>query len=295
MYRPEPRITPWVLRLLAVNATVLLLTETLFTAPAVIDWLSFDPALALTHRPWTFLTYLVVHGGLFHLAANSLALFVFGPPVERRLGSRRFLTYYLYCGIGAALFALVLSWLMPIAPFIGASGAILGIGYAYARYLPDAELVIFPIPFPIKAKLLIWLIAGLDLFGAIMGSNDGIAHVAHLGGILAGMLWFFFIGLLHPQQGPPLPPMRPSGVPVGMVRQGRYDQRHGPTQSRPAAAAPVATVAPAPAPPDPLAIEAAELNRVLDKINATGIGSLTSDERRFLDGVSSRRRGQSPQ
>lgn len=281
------RITPWVGRLLAINAIVLLLTETLFTAPAVVDWLSFDPQLALTERPWTFVTYMFMHGGLFHLAANSLALFVFGPAVERRLGSRRFLIYYFYCGLGAATFALVLSWLMPIAPFIGASGAILGVAFAFARFLPDAEMVIFPIPMPIKAKVLIWLIAGLDLVGALMGSGDGIAHVAHLGGLLFGMLYFAAQRLAHPAEGPPLPPMRPRGVPVGAVRQGRHDQRSN--------TAPVRVDVPRPAPPDPGMIEATELNRVLDKINATGINSLTGDERRFLDDVAERRRNQSPQ
>jgi membrane associated rhomboid family serine protease len=281
------RITPWVGRLLAINAVVLLLTETLFTAPVIIDWLRFDPTMAVG-RLWTFVTYLFVHGGLFHLAANSLALFVFGPSVERRLGGRAFLLYYLYCGIGAAVTSLLLSSLMPIGPFVGASGAVLGVALAYARFYPDAELMVFPIPMPIKARTLVWIIAALDLFGALTGSGDGIAHVAHLGGLVFGMLYFGVQNLAHPPEGPRLPPMRPRGVPVGVARREQHEETGGAGEARERAEA---LAAPAPAVPDPAELEAAELNRVLDKITDTGMDSLTLAERAFLDGVARRRRG----
>ncbi|MEZ4378565.1 MAG: rhomboid family intramembrane serine protease [Gemmatimonadales bacterium] len=281
------RITPWVGRLLAINAVVLLLTETLFTAPAVIDWLRFDPTTAFG-RMWSFLTYMFVHGGLFHLAANSIALFAFGPAVERRLGGRAFLVYYLYCGVGAAVTSLLLSTLMPIAPFVGASGAVLGVALAYARFFPDAELIVFPIPMPIRARTLVMVIAGLDLFGALAGSGDGIAHVAHLGGLLFGMLYFGVQNLAHPPEGPRLPPMRPRGIPVGVARREHREDGGGSAQrerSESMASAPAAPVV-----PDPAELEAAELDRVLDKINASGMNSLTHDERAFLDGVARRRR-----
>ena len=98
----DRRITFWVGRLLAINAIVLLLQQTIFTSNALADAVSFSSSLAL-QRPWTFITYMFVHGGILHLAANSLALFVFGPTVERHLGGRAFITYYFLCGIGAAL------------------------------------------------------------------------------------------------------------------------------------------------------------------------------------------------
>jgi membrane associated rhomboid family serine protease len=273
----QRRITPWVLRLLAANAVVLLLQQTLLTSPAITGFLRFDPSAALT-RPWTFVTYLFVHGGLFHLLFNSIALFVFGPAVESRLGSRRFLLYYLYCGVGAALFSLLLATMMPIAPFIGASGAVLGVALAFAVFYPDAELLLFPIPFPIKAK---WLVVGyvvLDIVGAL-GQPDGVAHIAHLGGVGAGWLWFALGRMARGEGEQRLPPMRPRvAVPVGRRRPAPSGTER---EEVPAAA---------PRQPDPAELEAAEMNRLLDKISATGIASLSEVERHFLDAIARRRR-----
>ncbi|MEP6591924.1 MAG: rhomboid family intramembrane serine protease [Gemmatimonadota bacterium] len=277
------RITPWVGRLLAINAVVLLLQQTLFTSEALTDLLRFDPALA-AQRPWTFASYMFVHGGLLHLLGNSLALYVFGPAVEQRLGSSRFIFYYLYCGIGAAIFSLALwySGFLPVPAFIGASGAVLGVAFAFAKYQPDAELLIFPLPFPIKARKLIWLLVGLDVIGALIGS-DNIAHFAHLGGLGAGWLFFALQGIAQPGEPRRLPAMAPR-VPV---------HSRGGGAAQPAAAHPRSepvVPAPAPAPEPPGVSEAAEIDRVLDKISATGLASLTADERRFLDGVAHRRR-----
>ena len=88
---PYPRITPWVGRLIIANAVVMLLLLTLFTSPELAGALKFDPAGAL-RRPWTFLTYMFVHGGFGHILFNMLSLFFFGPRVESRLGGRRFAT-----------------------------------------------------------------------------------------------------------------------------------------------------------------------------------------------------------
>src|SRR5678815_4282118 len=93
-YIEEPRLTPWVGRIMVANAVVLLLLTTVFTAPVFQDLLELLPSRS-AGRPWTFLTYMFVHGGLVHLAVNMLLLFVFGPPVERRMGSRAFALYYL--------------------------------------------------------------------------------------------------------------------------------------------------------------------------------------------------------
>jgi membrane associated rhomboid family serine protease len=146
---PYPRITPWVGRLIIANAVVMLLLLTLFTSPELVGALKFDPALAI-RRPWTFLTYTFVHGGLMHLVGNMLLLFFLGSAVETRMGSRAFILYYLYCGIGAAVLALGLSGLIPVHPFIGASGAVLGVALAYAMFWPDAELILFPLPIPLS-------------------------------------------------------------------------------------------------------------------------------------------------
>ncbi len=277
------RITPVVGRLLAINAMVLLLQETLLTSPAITEWLRFDPAQAFT-QPWTFFSYMFVHGGLFHLLANSLALAVFGPSVERRMGGTTFLLFYLYCGLGAATLSLVLAAALPIAPFVGASGAVLGVAMAFAIHNPDAVLMIFPIPVPIKARVLVMIIATLDLLGALVGGNSGIAHVAHLGGLGFGWLFFAVQRMGRGGDTPRFPPLRPR-VPVVAGRDEEEEQGFEAFPSTPSAPRPM------PPPPDPAHIEAAELDRLLDKIGATGLASLTARERAFLDRVSRRRRG----
>ena len=128
---PSNRITPWVGRLIIANAVVLLLLRTIFTSPAVSAGLAFSPEHAL-ERPWTFLSYMFVHAGLLHLLFNMLMLFVFGTAVEQRMGSRAFILYYVYCGVGAAIFCLGLSGIMAVGPFVGVSGALLGVAVAFA-------------------------------------------------------------------------------------------------------------------------------------------------------------------
>ena len=108
---PYQRVTPWVGRLIAANAVVLLLLMTVFTSPALAGLLQFNPYGAFA-RPWAFLTYMFVHAGLLHLLGNMLLLFVFGRAVEARMGSRAFMLYYLYCGVGVEVFALAFSLLM---------------------------------------------------------------------------------------------------------------------------------------------------------------------------------------
>ena len=156
---PSSRMTPWVGRLIIANAVVLLLLMTVLTSPALLEDLRFAPVGAL-QRPWTFVTYMFVHAGLLHLLGNMLMLFVFGAPVESRMGSRKFILYYLYCGIGAAVFSVGLSGVMNVVPFIGASGAVLGVAIAFALFWPDAELVVFPVPIPIKARTFVAIIVG---------------------------------------------------------------------------------------------------------------------------------------
>jgi membrane associated rhomboid family serine protease len=282
MDSPDRRITPWVGRLLAINAVVLLLQQTIFTSESLGQLLAFDSALAL-QRPWTFITYMFVHGGILHLAANSLALFVFGPPVERRFGSPTFIAYYLLCGTGAGLFSMVLhTFGLGVEPFVGASGAILGVAYAFARLLPDAQMLVFPVPVPIKAKWLILILAAFDVVGLFFLS-DGIAHGAHLGGLLTGVAYFVIRGIGRPIDSLPLPSIRPR-IPVAARGGGGASQQ------------PLSSTTVDAAQAQPLhdrqrgIDEAIEIDRVLDKISANGIDSLTADERRFLDAVARRRR-----
>jgi len=271
---PSNRLTPWVGRLIIANAVVLLLLMTVFTSPALQQSLRFAPGEAL-HRPWTFVTYMFVHAGLLHLLGNMLMLFVFGPPVEHRLGGRAFILYYFYCGIGAAVLSLVLSGIMPSGPFIGASGAVLGVGVAFAMLWPDAELFVFPLPTPINARTFILVLIGLDIVLSQLTPGDGIAHLAHLGGAAFGYLFFRLQTLSRRSPHPP-----PRAVErVVMVQSGA---------SEPERRTPSAPIRPRRrSDADPVA---AEVDRVLDKISEQGIGSLTAAERRFLDEVSKQKK-----
>ncbi len=271
---PSYRITPWVGRLIIANAVVLLLLMTLFTSQNVFRALQFSPSTAFS-RPWTFVTYMFVHGGLLHLLANMLMLYVFGTAVESRMGSRHFLLYYLFCGVGAAVFSLLLAGFMPVGPFVGASGAILGVAVAFAMFWPDAELIVFPIPVPIKARTLVIGLVALDVIGSRLWPGDGIAHIAHVGGALFGYLFFRVQSLSRRT-----PAQTARAVErVVMVQSGSAepDRRTPVTPMRPRRSVDA----------DPVA---AEVDRVLDKISEKGISSLTPAERRFLDEVAKKKK-----
>src|SRR5258708_10764244 len=149
-------MTPWVRRLMVACLFVFLLQSTLFTSPAFVRQFGFNPLNALA-RPWTVLTYMFLHGGVLHLAFNMLALYVFGPPVEERMGGRDFLVYYLLCGFGGAMFSFGLLQLpQPMGPVIGASRAIYGVGLALPLFLAHEPILLVPLPQPIAAE---WLVA----------------------------------------------------------------------------------------------------------------------------------------
>lgn len=270
-----PRLTPWVARLIVITAVAQLLFETVLTSPEIRTALAMNPA-AFGSRPWGAVTYLFVHSGILHLATNMLGLYIFGTAVESRMGSGAFLFYYIWCGVGAALFSLLLTLVYPQSPILGASGAVLGVAVAFALYWPDAEIMVLPIPVPIKARTLVLGLAALDLIFAIW-IPDGVAHEAHLGGMLFG--WLYFKAQTFTRHRP-APIIRPQPERVVMVQQTVASR-----DSEPRGAQPSRPLGPRPA-SDPVA---AEVDRVLDKISAKGIESLTPEERRFLDEVSKRK------
>jgi len=272
---PSYRITPWVGRLIIANAVVLLLRLTLFTSPEIVQALQFAPPTAFTH-PWTFVTYMFVHAGLLHLVGNMLMLYVFGTAVENRMGSRNFILYYLFCGVGAAVFSLLLAGIVPIGAFVGASGAVLGVAVAFAYFWPDAELIVFPFPFPIKARTLVIGLVVLDIIASRIWPNDGVAHLAHVGGALFGFIFFRAQWWLSRRD--PSEPAR-SVERVVMVQSG---------SAEPERRTPVTPMRPRRRPDaDPVT---AEVDRVLDKISERGISSLTPAERRFLDEVAKKKK-----
>lgn len=148
---------------------------------------------------WQLFTYQFLHGGLWHLFFNMFSLWMFGIELEREWGSSRFGIYYILSGIGAGLTQLFISPLFgPTAPTIGASGAIYGILLAFGMTYPNRPIFMFPFFIPIPAKIFVIIFAGIELFSGFSGS-DGIAHFAHLGGALTGLIIILFgdkIGLM---------------------------------------------------------------------------------------------------
>jgi membrane associated rhomboid family serine protease len=278
----HPRMTPWVTRLIIANAVVLLLLETVFTSEGAFRALAFDPANALS-RPWTFVTYMFVHAGLLHLLANSLGLWMLGSAVEQRLGGEKFLLYYIYCGVGAAFFALLLSRFASVAPFVGASGSVLGLAVALAILWPDAEMIVIPIPIPMKARTFAILLVGFNAIMALpfLRGGSNVAYEAHLGGALFGYL-FFRLQSFGPESSAP---RRQVQRPV-MVQPGAAEAE------RPRRVPAAAATAAAPSRSGDADPVAREMDRVLDKISAEGLASLTPDERRFLDDIAKQKRQQ---
>ena len=140
-----------------------------------------------------YITYMFMHAGWWHLFFNMWSLMIFGNAVEQQLGTRRFVWYYLLCGVGSGLINQLCTFLGFIPPhlLVGASGAIYGVMAAAAFFFPNAKLFIIPIPFPIKLKYLVIFYTLAEMYMGIM-SVDGIAHFAHLGGVFVGILVLLF-------------------------------------------------------------------------------------------------------
>lgn len=159
--------------------------------------------LPVWYRPWTFVTYMFLHGGFAHLFFNMYALFLFGSVLERVWGTRKFLFYYFATGIGAGMIHIVVQMLTgDFAPTVGASGAIFGLLLGYAMLYPDTVMgLIFP-PVRMKAKWFVLIYAAIELLLGVSGAQSGVAHFAHLGGLLVGlaiMLYWKRKGSLYSQ------------------------------------------------------------------------------------------------
>ena len=133
-----------------------------------------------------------MHGSFRHILFNMFALYMFGRILENVWGPKRFLFFYLACGVGAAIAHLTMQYFMQDnASAVGASGAIMGVFVGFAYLFPNTELMIIPIPIPIKAKWVCLVYILIDLFGGV-SQSDGVAHFAHLGGALTGFLIVLF-------------------------------------------------------------------------------------------------------
>ncbi len=136
-------------------------------------------------KPIQLVTHMFMHADMGHLFFNMLTLYFFGPMIERLWGSKKFLVYYLACGFGAMILHLLIGG---NAPVLGASGAISGVVLAFAVLFPNARIMLLIPPIPMKAKHMVLIFLGIDLFMGLSNYNTGIAHFAHLGGALFGFL-----------------------------------------------------------------------------------------------------------
>jgi membrane associated rhomboid family serine protease len=147
-------------------------------------------------RPWQLVTYAFLHdrSNLLHLVLNMYALYMFGPDIERLLGPRRFLTYYLVCVIGAAVAQLGVEALShaPSGPTVGASGGIFGVLLAYGLAFPKRRLMLLFPPIPMPAWVFVTLYGLIELYMGISGKDPGVAHFAHLGGMVGGFLLILY-------------------------------------------------------------------------------------------------------
>jgi len=189
-----------------IGANVVMFIATL--VPSLRDfsylYLGLRPISVLEHGfVWQLVTYMFVHGGLFHILFNMLALWMFGAELERVWGTRYFLKFYFVTGIGAGVLTVLCS-LLPFAvtaqifyaTTIGASGAIFGLLLAYALYFPDRPIYMYFL-FPIPAKVFVAIMGAITLYASFSDSGGGVANLTHLGGLLVGYV-YLKSGRAHP-------------------------------------------------------------------------------------------------
>ncbi|GMO33632.1 MAG: rhomboid family intramembrane serine protease [Termitinemataceae bacterium] len=173
--------------LIGINVAVFFLQN----ISSITGYLAMNPLLVLNGWVWQFVTYMFAHQGMSHLLFNMLALFVFGFELERYLGSKEFLLYYLLTGTLAGIFSFVVYVLTGAfyVHLLGASGAIFAIQLAYACIFPDSVLRIWGI-IPMRAPVLVLVFTALEIFYSVFGIQNGVAHLTHLAGVGFGALYF---------------------------------------------------------------------------------------------------------
>jgi membrane associated rhomboid family serine protease len=258
-------LTKWVGRLIAANIVVFVLT---MSSDELFVLLTLYPSAALV-RPWTVVTYMFVHGGTMHLLFNMIGLVFFGPRLESRLGSKSFLALYFLSGLGGAALSFVFARDTGV---VGASGAVYGILMGFAMFWPHERMIIFPIPVPLEARVVVAGYVALSIVQGVGGAASGIAHFAHLGGALFAFLylrwaaWHLGAAKRDFQQK-----LRPEASPRGVVGdQVALERWRGIS---------VASMH---------ELNRGEVERLLAKAERDGPGSLSQSERDFLDRMSGR-------
>ena len=303
------RIPPITKNLLIINAIAFLAAIVLESSGINLnDWGGLHFFLANHFHFYQFLTYQFLHGSFTHLFFNMFALWMFGVVMEQVWGPRKFLIYYIICGIGAGLAQEVAQFfdfymrlsaqdsslgLLDVFTIgthlgdqlngwstIGASGAVYGILLAFGMTFPEDRIFIFPLPVPIKAKWFVIFYAAVEIFWAISSNGDGIAHTAHLGGMLFG---FFLIR--YWQKHPSIDYDLNRGHQFFDKMRQNFEQRKSQrnntqTNNKYTSSSNVRET--------DMEYNArkqqrqAEIDRILDKIHASGYDSLTKEEKKRL-------------
>ena len=181
---PMPPITQ---ALLLINVALFCIDIAL--GESLSRWMALWPLESGLFMPWQVVTYAFMHGGIGHLFFNMMGLWMFGSELEQMWGQQRFIRFYAASVLAAAATQLVLSLLGGwMTPTVGASGGLFGLLLAYGMIFPDRTIMpLFP-PIPMKAKVFVAVYGAIELFLGVTGTNSGVAHFAHLGGMLGGWL-----------------------------------------------------------------------------------------------------------
>jgi membrane associated rhomboid family serine protease len=236
------------------------------------EWFALQP-LGRGFLVWQVFTYMFMHAGFSHLFFNMFALWMFGMELENVWGSRKFLTYYLICGVGAGIANLLLAPLFSeVGPTIGASGAIYGVLLAFGMLFPDRLIFIYFFV-PLKAKYFVALYMIIEFVTVGIGGTDGVAHFAHLGGAFVGFVYLMLEGY---------------NLSFFKPRENRQSTPHQwtSTHTRPIEYSNVADAQVYDikdhAPKTPSAATQKEIDEILDKISHGGYQSLNDDEKKKL-------------
>jgi membrane associated rhomboid family serine protease len=194
--RRDPRcnfhiMPPVTTSLIVANVAMFLLSTSIgdMLAPLALWPIGAARFTGVGFAPWQLVTYAFLHGSMLHLLFNMFALYMFGGAIEQVFGSRRYLAYYLVCVVSAALTQLLVARMTGgFYPTVGASGGVFGLLLAYGLPFPNNRVMLLFPPIPMPARVFVALYAVLELVMGVTGAQSGVAHFAHLGGMVGGYL-----------------------------------------------------------------------------------------------------------
>lgn len=194
MQRLYLQTPPVVKNLIIANCIMLLATSLLPIGNEIIGYLALFNAESPFFHSFQVVSYMFLHGGLEHLFFNMFALWMFGRTLEYALGSKRFLIYYMVCGVGAALVQMGVAGLTGEfgIQLVGASGAVMGLLLAFGVLWPNSVIMLLFPPIPLKAKWFVIIYAVIELWMGTTGRQAGVAHFAHVGGMLWGLALLYY-------------------------------------------------------------------------------------------------------